>query len=220
MMKLTLIRHAQSMGNSTGNYSHLQADALSATGREQARDLAVHLEPESFDKIIVSPLARTLETAVPYLEMTDQHAEIWPETAEMRWQKTHEPRAGDWRREICSIDADLPERFTFFENRKMKPAATPPESHEEQRCRLYIAKERVLNLQRQGYASVLFISHGIFVRELICALLDLPGALSFPTENCASHQLLYDEKEGWRVIFLNRLLAPASPVNQVGDKSE
>ncbi|MCC5849065.1 MAG: histidine phosphatase family protein [Verrucomicrobia bacterium] len=208
-MRITLIRHAQSMGNRTGDYSHLQADSLSETGRGQAWNLAVNLASEPFDKIIVSPLARTLETAVPYLERTDQYAEIWPEIAEMRWQKTHEPRADDWCRETCSPPSDLPERFTFYENRKIKPAATPPETNEEQRCRLYIAKERILNLQRQGYASVLFISHGIFVRELICALLNLPGALSFPTENCAAHQLLYDEEEGWRVIYLNRLPALA-----------
>lgn len=67
---------------------------------------------------------------------------------------------------------------------------------------------------------MLFISHGVFVRELICALLNLPGALSFPTENCAAHQLLYDEEEGWRVMYLNRLTVPASPVDPVGSNSE
>ncbi len=84
-MKLTLIRHAQSMGNSTGNYSLLESDSLSEIGRQQAVDLSRALEGEPFDKIIVSPLIRALETLAPYLEATGQQAEIWPEIAEMRW---------------------------------------------------------------------------------------------------------------------------------------
>ncbi|MCH8476206.1 MAG: histidine phosphatase family protein [Opitutales bacterium] len=210
-MKLTLIRHAQSMGNSTGNYSLLESDSLSAIGRKQAQELARALESEVFDKIIVSPLTRALETIAPYLEKTHQEAEVWPEITEMRWQTTHEPRAAAWPHEPAEIPSDLPDRFTFFDDRRIKPAATLSEKPEEQRSRLYDAKERVEQLHREGYTSVLMVSHGIFIRELVCALLQLPGVLSFPADNCSAQQIASKDGKNWDVHFLNRLAEPPSP---------
>lgn len=211
-MKLTLIRHAQSMGNTTGNYSLLEADSLSEIGQKQARELARTLENESFDKIIVSPLIRTLQTIAPYLEKTNQEAEVWPEITEMRWQASHEPRAEEWPHEPAEIPAGLPDRFRFFEGRQIKPVATMAEKPEEQRSRLYDAKDRVEQLYRDGYTSVLMVSHGIFIRELVCALLGLPHVLSFPADNCSAQQISTKDGHFWDIRFLNRL-PDASPEN-------
>lgn len=210
-MKLTLIRHAQSMGNSTGNYSLLESDSLSEIGRQQAVDLSRALEGEPFDKIIVSPLIRALETLAPYLEATGQQAEIWPEIAEMRWQATHEPRAETWPSEPMDIPGSLPDRFAFFENRRIKPEATLNQKSEDQLSRLYDAKERVEQLYREGCTSVLMLSHGIFIRELVCALLRLPGILSFPADNCSAQQISTKDGKAWHIHFLNRLPDPPSP---------
>ncbi|MCH8540854.1 MAG: histidine phosphatase family protein, partial [Opitutales bacterium] len=105
----------------------------------------------------------------------------------------------------------LPARFTFFEDRRVKPAATLSQKAEEQRCRLYVAKERVEQLCREGYTSVLMVSHGIFIRELVCAILQLPGVLSFPADNCSAQQIASKDGKNWDVHFLNRLADPSSP---------
>ncbi|MCH8541282.1 MAG: histidine phosphatase family protein, partial [Opitutales bacterium] len=104
----------------------------------------------------------------------------------------------------------LPARFTFFEDRRVKPAATLSQKPEEQRCRLYVAKERVEQLYREGYTSVLMVSHGIFIRELVCAILQLPGVLSFPADNCSAQQIASKDGKNWDVHFLNRLPDPPS----------
>lgn len=74
-MKLTLLRHAESVGNATGEYSFQQADSLSGKGWEQARHAAEVLAEGDFEHVIVSPLRRALQTAVPYLETTGRVAE-------------------------------------------------------------------------------------------------------------------------------------------------
>jgi len=66
-MRLTIVRHAQTDGNLKGLFSGSEI-LLTDLGHEQARSLAERLGQEHFDVVIVSPYARTRQTAAPLLE--------------------------------------------------------------------------------------------------------------------------------------------------------
>jgi broad specificity phosphatase PhoE len=54
------------------------------------KELSDKLEKMHFDAILVSPAQRALNTILPYLQKTNQKAEIWPELAECCWQRKHD----------------------------------------------------------------------------------------------------------------------------------
>lgn len=88
-MSLFLLRHGQSHGNATGDYSMLDLDPLSEEGQKQAEQATEALTGVSLEKIVVSPLLRATQTAFPYLEKTGRKAEVWPEIAEVRTAENH-----------------------------------------------------------------------------------------------------------------------------------
>lgn len=76
MIKLTVIRHAQSLGNVKGiidDNSNPKNDknGLSNEGKLDAEKIAKKLEGKRFDVVIVSPLKRAIETLEPYLKNKD-----------------------------------------------------------------------------------------------------------------------------------------------------
>ena len=116
-MDLLIVRHAESQGNASGNYSTAVSDQLSARGEEQAIALADELSSWSFDKIIASPRERALQTITPTLIKTGQTAEIWPEIAEACWHDEREPPAESWEPQ----PADAVPHFRFRDDRMIKP---------------------------------------------------------------------------------------------------
>jgi broad specificity phosphatase PhoE len=138
-MKLLFVRHAESMGNASGEYSTAEADSLSPQGEGQAQALATCLSSWRFDKIIVSPRQRALETITPYLAGTDQQAEIWPEIAEACWHDEREAPSACWHPQ----PAELPdaECFRYRDNEAIKPAF--PESFGEGLCRVHATMDRL-----------------------------------------------------------------------------
>src|SRR5690606_34583327 len=86
-MRIHLVRHAQSNGNATGDYSTDTHDALSPSGLEQAGSLADRLRHMELHAIYCSPLKRAMQTIEPYARTTRRKVEIWPELAEACWQE-------------------------------------------------------------------------------------------------------------------------------------
>src|SRR6266853_1266378 len=69
--RLILIRHGETEWNITGRIQGYRADsALTATGREQVRALAVRLAREGIDALYSSDAGRTRETADPIAAAT------------------------------------------------------------------------------------------------------------------------------------------------------
>ena len=86
-MNLYLLRHAQSIGNMSGDYSTTAHDNLSPLGLSQAESLGELLSNSfSFDAIFVSPYGRAIQTITPYLRMSGRKACIWGDLAEACWQ--------------------------------------------------------------------------------------------------------------------------------------
>jgi broad specificity phosphatase PhoE len=61
--RIFLARHGQTFHNAAAGESYVDADRLSATGREQARRLGRLLAPRGVTAVVTSPLARSRETA-------------------------------------------------------------------------------------------------------------------------------------------------------------
>lgn len=80
--KIYLIRHAETMGNSTGNYTPETEAQFSPKGWAQAAAVPQVLAPYSYDYIAVSPTWRTRQTILPYLKEQKRKGEFWPEIEE------------------------------------------------------------------------------------------------------------------------------------------
>ena len=63
-MKITLVRHGETDFNKGGKIQGLSNNLLNDTGRRQCRDLRMRLSDQHFDFCYMSPLARTVETAM------------------------------------------------------------------------------------------------------------------------------------------------------------
>lgn len=63
-MKITLVRHGETDFNKEGKIQGLSNNLLNDTGRRQCRDLRMRLSDEHFDYCYMSPLVRTVETAM------------------------------------------------------------------------------------------------------------------------------------------------------------
>lgn len=76
--KLTFVRHAETLANSSGRYSAQTIDSFSERGKRQIAGLTALLNKDRFDIILVSPAPRAIKTIAPYLRATNQRARIWP----------------------------------------------------------------------------------------------------------------------------------------------
>lgn len=63
-MKITLVRHGETDFNKDGKIQGTVNNLLNDTGRRQCRDLRMKLSDQHFDFCYMSPLARTVETAM------------------------------------------------------------------------------------------------------------------------------------------------------------
>ncbi|GGB20143.1 isomerase [Flexivirga endophytica] len=83
-MRLLLIRHAEIPTNVDRRLeTAVPGPALTATGRDQAAELAERLGQEGISAVFHSPLARTGQTIAPFLERTGMRPEVLPGLAEI-----------------------------------------------------------------------------------------------------------------------------------------
>ncbi len=205
-LHLYLVRHGESQGNATGDYSTLASDALSALGHVQARHLARALSALSVDLVIVSPLQRALQTVAPYLVQSDQRAHIWPEVAEVPFYGERDDIAESWTAQPAELPAELPDRYDFHGGRAIRPA--PNEPLGQGLHRVDVARRRLLALAEQTPMTILVVSHGHFLRELINSLFATPQIIFFHHDNCGMSSII--REDDWAVEYLNVPTGPRS----------
>lgn len=89
LMTVTLVRHGESAGNSSGLIdTSLPGPSLTDLGRAQAQAAAERLADDPFDSVYASTMYRTQETAEPTAELHDKTIQILPGIREIP--------AGDW----------------------------------------------------------------------------------------------------------------------------
>jgi broad specificity phosphatase PhoE len=203
-MKLYLVRHGESNGNATGDYSTKSHDNLSENGLSQARDLADRLKDFRFDAIYCSPLQRSIQTITPYAISQDLKIEIWPELAEACWQEDTTILEKDTPI-YSAVDAltDLQKTyFTFRENQQRTPCEDETYSHGVHR--LEQAIDLIKNLHENSTDHILIVGHGYANCILIELLLGLPHTQTFDHVNTGISLLKENEKGIFKVKFINR----------------
>ncbi len=205
-VNLLMIRHAESLGNATGNYSSAESDSLSPKGEAQAQSIVGTLASRPYDRIIVSPLLRAMQTIAPYLEATGQRAEIWPEVAEACWHDDREDVAKRWRTAAARVHNGFEHLFAYRNDELVRPAH--PESFGEGLRRAHATHALIQSLIDEGHnGTVLMVTHGHFIRELINLILEIPVVVALPHDNCGLTSLCFDGV--WSMAYCNRPSIPA-----------
>ncbi len=207
-MNVTILRHGQTVGNATGDYSTQANDVLSAYGVEQAERLVDGLAGFQFDAIYCSPLERALKTIAPYLRENGRSAELWPELAEVCWQADHTVPIPERKTPPPSIavEAALTPLFTFLDGYTILPYGD--EVYQEGFKRVDAAHQRLLTRHSGTADQVLVVGHWYLASRLVETLLELPRLDHdrFNHDNTAVSCLRELPGGEFRVEYLNRLL--------------
>lgn len=207
-MNLTILRHGQTVGNATGDYSTTANDVLSEYGHEQAARLVEGLAGYQFDVIYCSPLERALKTIAPYLRENGRSAEIWPELAEACWQADHTPPV-PMRTESArsiTIEPALDGVFTLLAGHTSLPY--DDEVFDEGFARIDGAYARLLARHSGTTDRVLVVAHWYTSSRLIETFLAMPRTDHdrFNHDNTAVSCLSQLPNGEFRLQYLNKLL--------------
>ncbi len=187
MLKLVIVRHAESEWNPIGRYQGLLDPELTERGKAQAQALARELKKEKIDRIYSSPLKRTFQTA----EILAQHLGAPLEKEERVIEIDH----GKWSGLLVEeVKERFPEEFDQWIREPHKIKFEGGESLEEVYRRV---KEFLNDLKdRHNNETVVVVSHTVPIRCMYCALLDvdLSKFWSFGCDN-ASYSVVLMEDE-------------------------
>jgi len=206
-MKLYFVRHGQSMGNMTGDYSTIAHDQLSAEGHRQAARLATRLTAD-FQAIYVSPLQRAMETCLPFLKARGYQAELWSQLAEACWQLERAapipPRLAPPEPLILTKEW---QPYFIGQNCGQSYLPYPDEVFKEGLVRLRWVKDELLRRHGGKDETVLLVSHWYFGSHLIDLLLQLPcdDAVRFHHDNTGLTLLDQRADGSFFIEFVNRV---------------
>jgi broad specificity phosphatase PhoE len=200
-MNLLIVRHAESMGNATGDYSSSVSDALSPKGEEQALALGKSLKSMRFDRVLASPRQRAMQTVTPYLKCTNRSAEIWPELAEACWHPEREDPTKSWDSQPTPLPSGMADLFEYRDDMAISPAH--PESFGSGLRRVHDTMELLHDMGDTTDATLLIVTHGHFIRELLNIMLDTRRLNEFPHDNCGMTSVTFDTE--WTLQFCNRV---------------
>ncbi len=195
MVKLFIVRHAESEWNPIGRYQGLLDPGLSERGLRQAELLGRALEGERIDAIYSSPLRRTYQTAE---EVAKRHR---LEVIEDR--RVIEIDHGVWSGMLVEeVQEKFPEDFKRWIEEPHKVKFKEGESLEDVFKRV---KDFVEFLRKNHWGqTVAVVSHTVPIRAMLCALLniDLSKFWAFGCDN-ASYSLVHIEEKRNVVLKLN-----------------
>ncbi len=181
-MKITLVRHGQTDFNSDGIMQGLSNNSLNDTGRRQCRKLKNDLMNQHFDICYMSPLIRTVETAIILI---GERVETVPDKRiiertlgelEGKPRELYDPKKF-WDYNLNSGDLGVEKLQDVFS-----------------RCRDFLTY--VIN--KNPGKDVLIVSHGAPIRAMhhILNKTDLNGNLvNFKIDNCFCETIEVDEEE-------------------------
>lgn len=202
-LDIFFIRHAETIGNATKNYSNNRGDILTEKGYQETLEVIKKLERNEYDDILVSPTNRTRLTILPYLKEHQHLTEIWPEIAECCWQSVGpEP-------ESC-LKPDGPKILIASQNKNIFRLRDSNSDHFYKTtsygkglCQI----EDALNLLKEKYwfsgKKILLVSHGNFGRMLITRLLGYSPAPRFHPANARITHLRQTKDGKFHLLRLN-----------------
>lgn len=157
-MSILLIRHGQTNGNKN-RVLQTPDTPLSDLGMQQAKQLAQHFAHIEIGQIICSDHLRTQQTAAAIIKLNPTELSLSPLLRERSF--------GDLRgKAYDDIDRD------FFH-----PEFAPPngETHPQFIQRMSLAWEFILQCHQQTKGSLVVLTHGLVLRQLIKQYLTIPS---------------------------------------------
>jgi broad specificity phosphatase PhoE len=207
-MKIYFVRHAQSVGNLTLDFSTSDHDQLSPGGLEQARALTPRLGALGpLDRIYCSPALRAVQTILPFLSTNNLKAEIWPELDEACWQKDTGKRAPRRKGPAEAFRID-PEYAPFFSVRADRPYLQyGNEVFREGLARIASVYHELISRHFDTKETLLVAGHALFATHLIGLFLgQKPSPVFRYDHNNTGISLIAKDRGGTFFIkYLNRL---------------
>lgn len=165
MIRVALIRHGETAWNGERRLQGQEDIALSAVGRGQARSLTAAIEAMAPDRVVVSGLRRTAETA--------QELGLEPDAHDCRLD---EASLGEWEgRYSADLREESPEEYAAWRAGRL----TPPggESFEQLTHRVTAGLfAAVADCARAGEEALVIVTHGGPVRAMLADLVGLDPA--------------------------------------------
>ncbi|NPA41907.1 MAG: histidine phosphatase family protein [Aquificae bacterium] len=187
MLKLIIVRHAESQWNPLGRYQgHLDPE-LTDRGRRQAEALAYELKKENVVRIYTSPLKRTYQTAKVLSDKLGVPL--------YREDRVIEIDHGKWSGMLVDeVREKYPEEFETWIKEPQNIRFENGESLEEVLSRVRDFLQFVK--EKHQDETVVVVSHTVPIRCMYCALLDidLSKFWSFGCDNASYSVVLMEEE--------------------------
>lgn len=197
-----ITRHAETMGNVTGDYSEQNQRTFSPRGLEQIATIVQKLAPYHFDHILVSPTYRTRQTILPYLREHGRKAEIWPELEECCCDSRGRVSAAAAVPVGEAITLDDEEQ-AYFQLRPDGRYRLNPTTEAEGLAQLQQACNRILRQFGGTTQTILLVTHSCSGSRIMELLLGVRAAGRFAPANAAISLLREEEPGQFRLILYN-----------------
>jgi len=164
-MELILIRHGSTLWNEEGRIQGLTDIDLSATGRDQARQLALSLKDHPIQSIYSSPLIRARKTA----QIINQYHHAPFHLAEELTEMDHGDFEGLSVQELMTRNKDFLRKWIADPGSVRMPHG---ESFSELQTRAWSVIEGII--AKPGHVVV--VSHNFTIASLLCKIKNIPLA--------------------------------------------
>ena len=204
-MQFYFVRHAQSMGNMTNDYSTSAHDQLSPNGWQQAEQLVERFAGIHFNAIYVSTATRTMQTITPFLQHCGLRARLWPALQEACWQRdrtTPVPLRAEPPAEF-TIPPGEDIRFDILDGCQDLPPAN--ETYQEGRVRIIGVYEHLMHWHSGRTDIILVVGHEHAGGRLVELLLGLDPEGRIRHSNTGLTHLIERDNHIFQLKFANRI---------------
>ena len=210
--KITFVRHGITEWNKMFRYQGITDVPLSPEGEEQAKKAALRLSCESVDRVISSPLERSMKTAAIIAETIGiKSVEAWDELREVDF--------GAW--EGLTVP-QIKEKYgeDLFEKWKASPidvTATNGEDADLVYKRAEGCAAKILALKDE---HVVVVGHGALFRALLLPLIKIPRGNVFwkmKMDNCSLSGIGVDRKNRAFIVFFNDTIHLRTKIDCIKD---
>lgn len=192
-MEIYLVRHGFSQSNA-GDNSSLDP-ALTPLGLTQAAYLGARLGEVPFTGILVSPLLRTVQTALPTAKIQGAPLQLCYELMEVDTDPAWQFMGMEALKQTAAYN-----NITLFSN-GYTPCAEDVLARRDR-------ADKVMSLIKErfgGEDKVLLVTHGTYLRYLMMAALEMPRdfQMRFTMTNACVNRVIWSEEEPPRLALMN-----------------
>ncbi|WP_027632313.1 histidine phosphatase family protein [Clostridium hydrogeniformans] len=175
-MRIYIVRHGHSTWNEEGRLQGVKDTDLHHKGFDQAHILGKRLESSSISKIYCSPLKRAFHTG----EIINKYLNVPIIKDQSLIEMNFGILEGNTKDQSKTLHSEF---FTYWEKHRFSTVIPNGESYEMLFNRSFQALETIV---KKNNEDILLISHGSFIRALICKIMDIDLDKSYKLsfDNC------------------------------------